>query len=69
MEIKIQDLAHISEAAREFVAQIGDRKVFAFYGQMGAGKTTPPENAGCTQAVLPSLPTSYFLHGIFFTMP
>jgi tRNA threonylcarbamoyladenosine biosynthesis protein TsaE len=40
MEIKIQDLAHISEAAREFVAQIGDRKVFAFYGQMGAGKTT-----------------------------
>ncbi len=40
MEIKIQDLGHIREAAREFVAQIGQRTVFAFYGKMGAGKTT-----------------------------
>ena len=40
MEIKIQDLAHISEAAKAFVAQMGDHKVFAFYGSMGAGKTT-----------------------------
>ena len=31
---------HISEAAREFVNYIGDRRVFAFYGSMGAGKTT-----------------------------
>ena len=30
----------IREAAREFVANIGDSTVFAFYGKMGAGKTT-----------------------------
>ncbi len=40
MEIKIQDLEHISEAAKQFVDQIGSHKVFAFYGSMGAGKTT-----------------------------
>ena len=40
MEIRIQDLEHINEAAKQFVAQIGDRKVFAFHGSMGAGKTT-----------------------------
>ena len=40
MEIKIQDLEHINEAAKQFVAQIGDHKVFAFYGSMGAGKIT-----------------------------
>ena len=40
MEIKIQDLEHISEAAKQFVNQIGSHKVFAFYGSMGAGKTT-----------------------------
>jgi len=40
MEIIIKDIDHISAAAREFVSQIGPRRVFAFYGQMGAGKTT-----------------------------
>ena len=40
MEIRIQDLSHIREAAREFVNQIGGHTVFAFYGKMGAGKTT-----------------------------
>ena len=30
----------IREAAREFVANIGEGTVFAFYGKMGAGKTT-----------------------------
>jgi tRNA threonylcarbamoyladenosine biosynthesis protein TsaE len=30
----------MEEAARQFVAAIGDRTVFAFYGKMGAGKTT-----------------------------
>ena len=40
MEIKIQDIEHIREAAREFIKQIGDHRVFAFYGKMGAGKTT-----------------------------
>ena len=40
MEIKIQDIEHIREAAQKFINQIGDRRVFAFYGKMGAGKTT-----------------------------
>lgn len=40
MEIKIQDVNHIREAAREFVSHIGAYHVFAFYGGMGAGKTT-----------------------------
>lgn len=40
MEIKIQSLDQIHEAARQFVAAMGDNTVFAFYGKMGAGKTT-----------------------------
>jgi tRNA threonylcarbamoyladenosine biosynthesis protein TsaE len=40
MDIKINDLAGIREAAREFIAQMDDHTVFAFYGKMGAGKTT-----------------------------
>ena len=40
MEIHIKDLANIQEAAREFVSQMGDATIFAFYGKMGAGKTT-----------------------------
>ena len=40
MEIKIQELGKIREAARQFVSQIGQHTVFAFYGKMGAGKTT-----------------------------
>ena len=30
----------LKAAAKEFVAAMGERKVFAFYGKMGAGKTT-----------------------------
>ena len=40
MEIKINDLEHIREAARQFIDAMGDQHVFAFYGHMGAGKTT-----------------------------
>ncbi|MBQ3926227.1 MAG: tRNA (adenosine(37)-N6)-threonylcarbamoyltransferase complex ATPase subunit type 1 TsaE [Bacteroidaceae bacterium] len=40
MEIKIASLDEIGKAAKEFVAAMGDKKVFAFYGKMGAGKTT-----------------------------
>ena len=40
MNITIKDIDHISEAARQFVNAIGDRRIFAFYGHMGAGKTT-----------------------------
>ena len=40
MTIKIENIENIREAAQTFVEQIGDRTVFAFYGKMGAGKTT-----------------------------
>ena len=40
MEIKINSLDSIHEAARQFIAAMGDNTVFAFYGKMGAGKTT-----------------------------
>ena len=40
MEINIQSLEQIHEAARQFVEAMGDNTVFAFYGKMGAGKTT-----------------------------
>ena len=38
--IKIENIENIREAARKFVEQIGNHTVFAFYGKMGAGKTT-----------------------------
>lgn len=34
------ELDNIQSAARQFVENMGDRTVFAFYGGMGAGKTT-----------------------------
>ena len=40
MEIKINSLADINEAAKQLIENMGDGKVFAFYGKMGAGKTT-----------------------------
>lgn len=39
-EIKIKDLSGLTEAAREFVAMAEPGRVYAFYGCMGAGKTT-----------------------------
>ena len=38
--IIISSLDNIKDAAKEFIAQMGDRRIFAFYGSMGAGKTT-----------------------------
>lgn len=40
MHIKISNLQEINEAARKFIQEMGNNKVFAFYGSMGAGKTT-----------------------------
>ena len=40
MEIKITSLDNIREAAKQFIAAMEDNTVFAFYGKMGAGKTT-----------------------------
>ena len=38
--ITISGLDTIQESAKEFVRLMGDDTVFAFYGKMGAGKTT-----------------------------
>ena len=40
MKIIIQDIESIGKAAKEFIAQMGDHTIFAFYGKMGSGKTT-----------------------------
>lgn len=40
MEIKINTIDGIMDAAKKFTEKIGNRKIFAFYGSMGAGKTT-----------------------------
>ena len=40
MEIKIENLNSLQSAAEKFIKQIGERRIFAFYGKMGAGKTT-----------------------------
>lgn len=34
------EIENIREVARKFVEEIGERRVFVFYGKMGAGKTT-----------------------------
>lgn len=38
--IQIKSLESIQEVAHEFVQKMGDSTVFAFRGEMGAGKTT-----------------------------
>ena len=40
MEIKINNIEELPQAAHDFIANMGDNTVFAFYGEMGAGKTT-----------------------------
>ncbi len=40
MEIKINNINEISEAAKLFIKNINENKIFAFYGKMGVGKTT-----------------------------
>lgn len=40
MILTIKDTEHIHETAKEFVASMGDKRLFAFYGKMGVGKTT-----------------------------
>ena len=38
--IQIKNLSEIHFAAKEFINNMSDNTVFAFYGKMGAGKTT-----------------------------
>ena len=40
IRINIPDLASIDDAARELIDTLPDKRIFAFYGEMGAGKTT-----------------------------
>jgi tRNA threonylcarbamoyladenosine biosynthesis protein TsaE len=40
MEILIKDKRHLHAAARQLLERSGDNRIFAFYGTMGAGKTT-----------------------------
>lgn len=38
--ISIPDLSSIDDAARELIDNLPEKRIFAFYGEMGAGKTT-----------------------------
>jgi len=40
MEIIIKDKKHLHSAAKELLKHFGENRIFAFYGSMGAGKTT-----------------------------
>lgn len=40
MELILKSADNLEDAAKEFVRAMGDNTVFAFYGKMGAGKTT-----------------------------
>ncbi len=40
LTLEIPSLDKINQVAREFIRNMGDATVFAFYGNMGAGKTT-----------------------------
>lgn len=40
MEIILESIDKIDEAAKKFIDAMGDNTIFAFYGKMGAGKTT-----------------------------
>lgn len=40
MNLLLNNLSDLDKVAHEFVKTIDNRKVFAFYGEMGAGKTT-----------------------------
>jgi tRNA threonylcarbamoyladenosine biosynthesis protein TsaE len=39
-EIIIKDKKHLQDAADKFLKHFGEKRIFAFYGSMGAGKTT-----------------------------
>jgi tRNA threonylcarbamoyladenosine biosynthesis protein TsaE len=40
MQITISSIEQIHDAAHQFIEAMGHRKLFAFYGKMGVGKTT-----------------------------
>jgi tRNA threonylcarbamoyladenosine biosynthesis protein TsaE len=40
MEIEISNLNNLNESVKKFIRYTSGRKIFAFFGSMGAGKTT-----------------------------
>ena len=40
MKLIIKDKRHLPTAAKQLLNYCGEKKIFAFYGSMGAGKTT-----------------------------
>ena len=40
LKIDVKSVADLEQAARRFVEEMGDETVYAFYGEMGAGKAT-----------------------------
>ena len=40
MKLLLNNLSDIDAVAQKFLDNMGNRKIFAFYGEMGAGKTT-----------------------------
>jgi tRNA threonylcarbamoyladenosine biosynthesis protein TsaE len=40
IKITIKDKKHLSDAADKFLRHFGGKRIFAFYGSLGAGKTT-----------------------------
>ncbi|MEG1580665.1 MAG: tRNA (adenosine(37)-N6)-threonylcarbamoyltransferase complex ATPase subunit type 1 TsaE [Bacteroidaceae bacterium] len=40
MEIQLKSTDTLQQGAKDFITAMGDNTIFAFYGKMGAGKTT-----------------------------
>ena len=40
LKIDVKSVADLEQAAQRFVQEMGDETVYAFHGEMGAGKTT-----------------------------
>jgi tRNA threonylcarbamoyladenosine biosynthesis protein TsaE len=40
MKIIVEDITRLNSAAKELIALCSDKRLFAFYGGMGSGKTT-----------------------------
>jgi tRNA threonylcarbamoyladenosine biosynthesis protein TsaE len=40
MQLRIDNVLEIDKAAAKFIKLVGQNRIFAFYGEMGAGKTT-----------------------------
>jgi tRNA threonylcarbamoyladenosine biosynthesis protein TsaE len=40
LSVQVKDLSELPTAAKKILAASGGKKLFAFYGEMGAGKTT-----------------------------